>query len=253
MLLQEIVDFLDDYLGVGEWEFDSSSNGLQVEASFEVEKVAFAVDACMETFRKAAESGADMLVTHHGIVWGGLSKIAGIVARRIRYLFENSLSLYSAHLPLDAHPKVGNNVLLLKAAGFLVEEPFGFYKGRAIGFCGRNVGSDDGVSVKDVAGKLEKELDTEVKVFEFGHERVFKAGAVSGRGAFALEEAAEKGLDLLITGEAEHSAYHTAKELGINVIFAGHYATETLGVKALMDVVEKLGVEVEFIDVPTGL
>ena len=92
-----------------------------------------------------------------------------------------------------------------------------------------------------------------MKVLDFGGEGILRAGAVSGRGAFAVEEAAEKGIDLLITGEAEHSAYHTAKELGVNVIFAGHYATETLGVKALMDVVEKLGVEVEFIDVPTGL
>ncbi len=246
--LHEIVDFLNEYLGVDEWE-DASSNGLQVEASLEVGKVAFAVDACMETFRRAVECNADLLVTHHGIIWGGLERITGLTARRVKYLFENNLSLYSAHLPLDAHPKVGNNVCLLRVAGFLAEEPFGFYRGKAIGFCGKCV---EKTSLGDVVERLERELG-EVKVLDFGGEEIFKAGAVSGRGAFAVEEAAEKGIDLLITGEAEHSAYHTAKELGVNVIFAGHYATETLGVKALMDVVEKLGVDVEFVDVPTGL
>ncbi len=249
MLIQEIVSFLDDYFSLEEWEIDSSRNGLQVESCVEVEKVAFAVDACMDTFRKAVEANADLLVTHHGIVWGGIERITGMMARRIKYLLQNELSLYSVHLPLDAHSKVGNNVMLLRIAGFSIVEPFGFYKGRAIGFSGK---LDRVTEVGEIAEKLERELNTEVKILDFGGE-VLSAGAVSGKGGFAVEEAYEKGLDLLITGEAEHSVYHTAKELGINVIFAGHYATETLGVKALMDVVKKLGVDVEFIDCPTGL
>ncbi|AEA46879.1 Nif3-like dinuclear metal center hexameric protein [Archaeoglobus veneficus] len=249
MRLRELTFFLDEFLKTGEWS-ETSKNGLQVEGKEEVEKVAFAVDACMETFEKARDTNADMLVVHHGLVWGGIEYVTGIVAKRLRFLLENGISLYAAHLPLDAHPEIGNNVKLLEIVGAEVEEPFGFYHGKAIGFAGR---LSNGVELEELAAILEEKLQTEVRVLNFGCNRVKRIGAVSGRGGFAVAEAAEKGLDVLITGEAEHSAYHTAKELGVNVIFAGHYATETLGIKALMDVVDGLGLKTEFIDAPTRL
>ncbi len=246
MELSEIVSFLDEYLNIS--AFREASNGLQVEGCREVEKVAFAVDASLDAFLLAVEAGADMLVTHHGIIWGSISSVKGIIQQRLRFLLENELSLYTAHLPLDAHPEIGNNAMILRSVGVEPEEPFGHHGSEAIGY----------------AGKAEKEFDEILEVLEekfgetgylkFGDDVVRKVAAVSGRGAFSLPEAVEKGVDLLITGEAEHSAYHIAKEGNISVIFLGHYRSETPGIKALMMVVaDKLGLEVEFIEVPTGL
>ena len=248
MKLDEVVQFLDEYLKINEWS-DKSRNGLQVEGSSKVEKIAFAVDACMDSFKGAKRVNADMLIVHHGLVWGGIEYVRGITARRLKFLLENEISLYAAHLPLDAHPEVGNNVQLLKLVGAEVDEPFGVYHGMAIGYAGTI-----DASVDDVANAIKETLNTEVKLLRVGEDRVKRVGVVSGKGAFAIPQAVDSGLDLFITGEAEHEAYHVAKEGGLNVIFAGHYATETVGVKALMEVVEdKLGVEVEFVDVPTGL
>ncbi len=250
MKLDEIVQFLDEYLRINEWS-DKSRNGLQVEGNGEVEKIAFSVDACMESFERAKQADADMLVVHHGLVWGGIEYVRGIVARRLKFLLENGISLYAAHLPLDAHPEIGNNAQLLKILGAEISEPFGSYHGSAIGYAGEF--SED-KSVEEVASVIGKALNTEVKILRFGGAKVKKVGIVSGKGAFAISQAIDNGLDLLVTGEAEHEAYHLAKEGGLNVIFAGHYATETVGIKALMNVVKnEFSIEVEFIDVPTGL
>jgi len=252
MRLNEIVEFLDDFLKIDEWQ-DKSNNGLQVEGRKDVNRIAFAVDACLEVFAKAKERGADMIVVHHGLIWGGIDYVRGIVMRRLKFLLENEISLYAAHIPLDAHPKVGNNVQLLRIVGAEPEGRFGTYKGKEIGFYGR---LDEPRGVEDLARELERKLGCRVLTLKFGEETAKKVGAVSGKGAFALVEAAEKGLDTFITGEAEHGAYHIAKECEINVIFAGHYSTETLGVRALMNVIaEEFAGEVEvfFIDVPTGI
>ena len=246
MELFDIVSFLDEYLNIS--AFSEASNGLQVEGSSEVEKVAFAVDASLETFLLAVEADADMLVTHHGIIWGSISSVKGIIQRRLRFLLENELSLYVAHLPLDAHPEIGNNAMILRGVGVEPEEPFGYHGREAIGFSGRA-----GKDFHELLEALEEKFG-EVGYLKFGGDEVGKVAAVSGRGAFSLPEAVEKGVDLLITGEAEHSAYHAAKEGNVSVAFLGHYRSETPGIKALMRVVEdKLGLEVEFIDVPTGL
>ncbi len=251
MRLSEIVQFLDEFLEIGEWE-DKSNNGLQVEGKEEVERIAFAVDACLEVFRRAKEKGADMVVVHHGLIWGGIDYVRGVVKERLKFLLENDMSLYAAHIPLDAHPKVGNNVQLLRLINAEPEGRFGKYKGKEIGFYGR---FEKPVGIDELERKLKDRLGGRVTSLKFGKDRVERVGAVSGKGAFALIEAAEMGLDLFITGEAEHGAYHIAKEYGVNVIFAGHYLTETLGVKALMNVIaeEFTEVEVFFIDVPTGL
>ncbi|HID43156.1 MAG TPA: Nif3-like dinuclear metal center hexameric protein [Archaeoglobaceae archaeon] len=250
MKLEEIVNFLDEFLKIKEWE-DRSMNGLQVEGKNQVGRIAFAVDACIETFREAKKANADMLVVHHGIIWGGINSVRGLVMRRLKFLLENEISLYAAHLPLDAHPEVGNNAELLRIVGARIEKPFGIYHGKEIGYSGILSKSK---KLEDIKKILDLKLGVDSRVLKFGKDRVKKIAAVSGGGAFAVPEAGEKGIELFITGEAEHNAYHAANESSLNVIFAGHYTTETLGVRALMRILaERFDVEVEFIDVPTSL
>jgi len=246
----EIVGFLDGYLRVREWK-DDSHNGLQVAGDETVTKVAFAVDACMEAFRRAADSGADMLIVHHGLFWSPFRPVSGILRERLLFLLSNSISLYAAHIPLDAHPEVGNNAQLMKLLGAEIREKFGVYHGVPIGYGGR---LQDPMSAEDLAVMIGGELDSDVRTLMFGPQEVERVAVVSGGGAFATAEAVEKGYHVFVTGEVAHEAYHIAKEGGLNVIFAGHYATETTGLKALMNVVaERFDVDVEFIDVPTGL
>jgi len=248
--LYEIVEFLDDLLKVEEWQ-DKSNNGLQVEGKEEVKKVAFAVDACMEVFEKAKEIGADMIVVHHGLIWGGIDYVKGLIKRRLEFLLKNGISLYAVHLPLDAHPSVGNNAQILKAMGLEPIESFGVYQGKEIGYIGVY---DESKPLDDVLDLIREKVNQTLVVLDFGSEDVKRVGVVSGRGGFALVEAVERNVDLFITGEQDHSIYHLAKECGVNVVFAGHYATETFGVKALMRVVGgEFDIDVEFIDIPTGL
>ncbi|AIF70292.1 hypothetical protein PAP_09585 [Palaeococcus pacificus DY20341] len=248
--LYEIVSFLDEYLRINEFP-DKSRNGLQVEGKSEVERIAFAVDASMETFERANKWGADLLIVHHGLIWGGIEYVRGLIQRRLKFLLQNELNLYAAHLPLDAHPEVGNNAQLLKLLGLEPKEPFGSYGGISVGYVAE---FEEPKHMSFIAQTLAEKLDTNVKAFEFGREEVKSVAVVSGGGGFATVEAIEKGIDLFITGEFLHQNFHMAKEGGLNVIAAGHYATETLGVKSLMPLLkEKFGVEVLFIDAPTGL
>jgi len=246
----ELVAFLDEYLNVPAYP-DKSSNGLQVEGKEKVERVAFAVDTSLKTIERAVRGKADMLIVHHGMIWGGLEYVTGFHYKRLKALIENGLNLYVAHLPLDAHSEVGNNVGLLKLLGLEPKGPFGEYKGLSIGFYGEFAESQP---IEKVAQIIAEKLDTIVKTYEFGKREIKTVGAVSGAGAFALEEAYRKGIDLLITGEFDHADYLTALDLPQSVLVAGHYTTETLGVKALMELVrEKFGLSVFFIDEPTGL
>ncbi|RLI75685.1 Nif3-like dinuclear metal center hexameric protein [Archaeoglobales archaeon] len=249
MELSKIVSFLDKYLEIEKFN-DSSNNGLQVEGVKEIDKIAFAVDACFETFEKAAKINANLIVVHHGLIWGGIDYVRGILFRRLKFLIENGISLYAAHLPLDAHPEVGNNIMLLKMLNLKPKEPFGEYKGIKIGYIGE---FDEPKLFDEIVNTVEAKLNVKAKVLDFGDKGIRRVAAVSGKGTFSLNEAIKNDVDLLITGEAEHEAYHIAKDGKINIIFAGHYTTETLGIKALMGVIEqKLDVDVEFIDTPTG-
>ncbi|WP_297435673.1 Nif3-like dinuclear metal center hexameric protein [Thermococcus sp.] len=246
----ELVAFLDEYLNISAFP-DKSSNGLQVEGRGKVERVAFAVDTTLRTIERAVKGKADMLMVHHGMIWGGLGYITGIHYKRLKALMEGGINLYAAHLPLDAHPEVGNNVGLLKLLGLEPKGPFGDYRGLSIGFYGE---FEEPQPIEKVAQVIAEKLDTTVKTYEFGKRKIKTVGAISGAGAFALEEAHRKDIDLLITGEFTHADYLTAIDLPQSVLVAGHYKTETLGVKALMEVVkEKFGVNVFFIDEPTGL
>ena len=245
MKLAEICEFLDEYLNIKEYQ-DVSNNGLQVEGGEEIEKIGFAVDACMESFRAAKANSANMLIVHHGMIWGGIDYVKGVVRRRLEYLLRNGISLYAAHLPLDAHREVGNNVMILKKIGAEPQKEFGEYKGVKIGYSAE---FNSPKSVVEIAERFEHSL-----ILPFGTDKVRKVAVVSGRGGFAIPEAIEEGIELLITGEAEHEAYHVAKEGGLNVIFLGHYESERVGVESLRRVVaERLGIDTVFIHVPTNL
>ncbi|CAB50329.1 Nif3-like dinuclear metal center hexameric protein [Pyrococcus abyssi] len=247
---EEIVSFLDEYLSISSYP-DKSSNGLQVEGKEEVERIAFAVDACLDTIAKARAFNADMLIVHHGIIWGGVSYVKGLFAKRLKALLSSEMNLYVAHIPLDVHPEVGNNVQLLKLLNLEPLEPFGEYKGIKIGYIGE---FEEPKPLPMIAQILAEKLPVDyVRSYEFGLQEIKRVAVVSGAGGFAIEEASEKA-DLLITGEISHADYRTAEDLRVSVIAAGHYATETLGVKALMKLVrEKFGVKTIFIDSPTGL
>ena len=246
----ELVSFLDEYLQISAYP-DKSSNGLQVEGKEEVERIAFAVDTTLRTIERAAKGKADMLIVHHGMIWGGLEYVTGFHYRRLKALMESGLNLYAAHLPLDAHPEVGNNVGLLRLLGLEPKGPFGEYKGLSIGLYGE---FEEPQPIEKVAQIIAEKLDTTVRTYEFGEREIKTIGTISGAGAFALEEAHRRGIDLLVTGEFGHADYLTAVDLPQSVLVAGHYKTETLGVKALMELIRKrFGLGVFFIDQPTGL
>ncbi|WP_324734900.1 Nif3-like dinuclear metal center hexameric protein [Thermococcus sp. SY098] len=247
----EIVSFLDEYLNIKAFP-DKSKNGLQVEGKGEVNTIAFAVDACLDTFVKAKAFKADMVIVHHGIVWGGVEYVTGLIQKRLKFLLENDINLYVAHVPLDAHPEVGNNAQILKLLDLEPKEPFGDYGGVTIGFIGE---FEEPKPLPLIAQILVEKLKIDyVKSYEFGKQEIKRVGVISGAGGFAIEEAVKKNVDLFITGEFTHGSYRTAEDLRLSVLAAGHYATETLGVKALMPLLrEKFSVKTVFIDNPTGL
>lgn len=250
MELYELVSYMDDYLRVNEIS-DVSINGLQIEGKKEVKKVCLGVDSSLEIFKEASKRKADLILVHHGLIWGGLKSIRGLVKERISYLLENGISLYAAHLPLDMHPEVGNNIGLIKILNLSDPEPFGAYHGVKIGFKGKY---EKMKSVKEISKTLERALPAKVESFNFGPDKIKSVGIVSGGGGSAFEDCIKEEIDLFITGEPSHTIYHIAKEAGINLIFAGHYATEKLGVMALgKNIEEKYKIKTEFIDIPTGL
>jgi len=250
MELYELISYMDDYLRVTEIS-DVSINGLQIEGKKEVKKVCLGVDSSLEIFKEASKRKADLILVHHGLIWGGLKSIRGLVKERISYLLENGISLYAAHLPLDMHPEVGNNIGLIKILNLSDPEPFGAYHGLKIGFKGKY---EKMKSIKEVSKTLERALPAKVESFNFGPDKIKSVGIVSGGGGSAFEDCIKEEIDLFITGEPSHTIYHIAKEAGINLIFAGHYATEKLGVMALgKNIEEKYKIKTEFIDIPTGL
>ena len=247
--LNSIVRFLNAELRVRDIP-DTSRNGLQVRVPKEIRKVGFAVDASLTTFEKAAKAGCDMVVVHHGIKWKGLRDKTGLQRKRIAFLRRRRINLYAAHLPLDLHPEYGNNIELARLLGLTGIEKFGRYKGRALGYKGR---LSTPRTVGWVAGQLNRRIKADCKVLRFGKPAIRTVGIVSGGGSDAIGEAYKDRLDCFVTGEAPHHIYHEAKDLKKNVIIAGHYATETTGVRALMPLIgERFGVKVQFIDVPAS-
>ena len=255
MKRSELADFLDAQFAELMKNTDASNNGLQVLGRDEVRKVAFAVDACQTTFRMAAERGVDFLFAHHGISWGGgIRFVTGYNAARIGVLMQNGMSLYAMHLPLDGHPVVGNNAVLADLLGIPAggREGFCFCNGLTIG-CGGAL--PEPMAATELAALLDRELATQCRVFDFAGRKIGRVAIVSGGGAFAIDEAAAKGYDCLLTGEMGHANYHYAEEQGLAVIAAGHYATETTGPRAVMKAVRQRFPQLEclFVENPTGL
>ncbi len=255
MNLDTLTNRLDELLRTDDFaDIDGNANGLQVGPSTDqtVNHVAFAVDAAQATIDEAVTIGADMLVTHHGLWWEGTERLTGYSYDRVEALIEGDLALYVSHLPLDAHQELGNAARIGDLLSLTDRDAFGTYGTEHVGQQGR---LDPPQSIADIVVTLEEHLegDRGVHQLTFGDEQVESVGIVTGAGVDYLEPAAEAGLDLLITGEGKQHAHHLARELEINLLLAGHYATETGGVKGLCSVVGDWGVETTYLSHPMRL
>lgn len=251
MKLAELVRYLDEFLATRDIaDSELALNGLQVDGGEEVESIAVAVDACQAVIDDAANRRANLLIVHHGLFWDGLQPVTGRTHRRLGALLRNGIALYSSHLPLDRHAEVGNNAQLARLLGMDVSGWWGEYQGAPIGVWGElRMGRDE------LRSRLGAALGTTAPMLmPFGPEATGRVGIVTGAGGSMIAEARAAGLDTFITGEAKHHAFFDAEELGLNVFLAGHYATETLGVKALgAHLAERFRLPWTFIDHPTGL
>lgn len=248
--LGKLTSLLDRELRLDEFPDDESRNGLQVEGRERVLRIGVAVDACGYVFEKASERKIDFLIVHHGLIWGGIKSVKGLLGKRIRMLLGSGISLYACHLPLDWHPEYGNNAGLLKALSIKKAGEFGSYHGKRIGYWGRTARE---MSIEKFVATIDSRLKTTSSWISFGR-KVRNVGVVSGGGWSALNDAEKIDIDTFLTGEPSHSGYSLAEEMGVNLIFSGHYATETIGVKAVGEMLKrKVGLPVEFIDHPTGL
>ena len=231
---------------------DSSLNGLQVDNDgSELGKIAFAVDACLEVFKRAVDAGAGMLFVHHGLFWGKPLSIEGSHRERVKFLLDNNVALYAVHLPLDQHPSLGNNAILAERLGIKDPEPFGSYHGKKIGYKGT---LPVPLTVEEAVKRIGYMDRTPLGIFPFGKKESASCAVVAGGAAKMALEAMEEGIDLYVSGEASNSVYHHALEGRLNIIAGGHYSTEVWGVRRIMEeCVNQLGIDSEFIDMPTGL
>ena len=230
-------------------DWDGAMNGLQVENRGHVTRIAAAVDASLATVRLAVAAKADLLVVHHGLFWSPSHPWTGKRFELLRLLLENNLAVYSSHLPLDAHPQLGNNARLCAALGFKKLKPFFFAKGRLVGFQ-----SQTNISRGELSGRLAQAVGHAPVLLPGGPSICRRIGVVTGGAGAELKQAAAEGVDTFITGEGPHWTYALAEDLGLNVFYAGHYATETFGVKALAaQLSKKFNVPWTFLDHPTGL
>jgi dinuclear metal center YbgI/SA1388 family protein len=246
---EEIVAWCDELLEIDSFE-DYGPNGLQVPGAPEVDRIATGVTANLELLEAAVGSGAQLVLTHHGLLWGSeVTALSGPMAARLRALLCADASLAAYHLPLDAHPEIGNNALLRFELGLEADpRPFGEAKGRHIGVIGT---APEPVTIEELASRLAGVAGQDPLVFEAGPERIESVGVVTGAGGFALHEAGRLGLDALVTGEPSEPVMGEAREYGIHFLAGGHYATERLGIRRLGELVaEQFGVQHQFIDVP---
>jgi dinuclear metal center YbgI/SA1388 family protein len=249
----ELVKFLDQELALQEFSGDYSNNGLQIEGRDIVKKAVFGVDACQALFDAAVAKNADFIFVHHGISWGGEPRLwTGITAKRFAKLFKNDVSLYGAHLPLDANSTFGNNAVLAAIPEFSGLEKCCRYAGVDIGFCGNN---SEKLSVQMIADKYSAALPRKAVIYGDPDAVAEKAVFVSGGGGMdALNAAVALGAKLLVTGEMEHIMYHPALENGVTVLALGHYSSETTGPRAICKLVaEKFDIAAEFVDVYVDL
>src|SRR5277367_3792933 len=248
--LKTIVAHCDKTLRTHEiGDYDGAANGLQVENFGAVTKIAAAVDASIATIKLTIAAKADLLIVHHGLFWTSRQPWTGKNYELLRLLAENNLAVYSSHLPLDAHPKLGNNAQLCAALGLKNLKPFFLAHGQAIGFK-----SQTKISRDELAKKLERATGVKPKIIPGGKNICKKIGVATGGAGAESKLAASEGVDTFITGEGPHWTYALAEELKINVLYGGHYATETFGVKALAaELSKKFKMPWTFLDHPTGL
>ncbi|ELY83703.1 Nif3-like dinuclear metal center hexameric protein [Natrinema altunense] len=255
MELSSVVARLDEELRTADYaDLDASANGLQVgPEDRDLERVAFAVDGVRETIDRAVEADAGLLVVHHGLSWGGFDRVTGRTYDRIAPLIENDLALYVSHLPLDGHQQLGNAAGVADLLGLEDRAPFGELGPEYVGQRGT---AADPYAPDGLRDRLATNLETggqPVRHLDFGPDEIEDVAVVTGSGVDWLDEAVDAGADALVTGEGKGNAYHEAREAGLHVFLAGHYATETFGVRSLQDRVAEWGLETAFLDVPTGL
>lgn len=256
ILAGELARRLDLVLGVdGHPDYPSALNGLQVDHRGPVTRMAAAVDVSLRVIEGAAREGANFLLVHHGLFWGGNQRIVGSQFRRLQALFANDIALYSAHLPLDSHPEHGNNALLARELGLVPSRPFAMYQGAAVGVAG---------DADLPTAALVELLDTYARRhggrvrctgYAVAH-RTRRWAICTGAGASSdtIREAEAAGIDTLIVGEGPHHTAVEAPEHGLTVIYAGHYATETVGVASVTArIAEEAGLPWSFVSAPTGL
>lgn len=248
--LADIDAYLQDYLAVGRIpDFAGAQNGIQIENSGQVRKIAAAVDSHLPVIAAAVACKADLLLVHHGLFWQGVQPFRGPLYRKLKLALNHDLAVISLHHPLDAHPVVGNNALLARALGWEGGEPFFPFQGVPIG-----LKFPVDLARGDLLERLETALEGPVHLAAAGPERIRVAGICTGGAGSEIAAAAREGVDTFITGEGPHWSHTLAEELGINLFLGGHYATETFGVNALAaHLAESFDLEWEFIDHPTGL
>ena len=249
--LTDLIAYLDELLSPGDFD-DYGPNGLQVPGPPTVDAVATGVSAHRELFHRAAETSAQLVVVHHGLFWDFHPRaLTPAMKERLRLLFDNEIALAGYHLPLDAHPEVGNNALICEALGLERAEPFARHGGRSVGFVGR---SDQGVPLADLRARCTEVFGQDPFVWDTGPEVVRSVGIVSGGAASSFGEAIALGLDAFLTGEPAEHVMADARESGTHFIAAGHYATETFGVRRLGELLAaEFGVRHEFVAVPNPI
>ena len=250
MSLSEVVSYTNDFLRIREIsDWNNALNGLQIENSGSVTKIGASVDVSTRVLEAVAKQNVDLLVVHHGLFWPGLQPVTGVLRRQLELAFENNLALYSAHLPLDLHPQVGNNAQLADTLGLKSTQPFFEEKGQLIG-----VKALASLPRSELDSKLQKALNGPVKAFMFGPKKTGTIGIITGGAGSEIYKVAQEGIDTFITGEAPHWAAVAAEELRMNLLLGGHYATEVFGVKALAaHLSERFKVPWTFFDCPTGM
>jgi dinuclear metal center YbgI/SA1388 family protein len=247
-----IIEYLDGLLNPDSYD-DYGPNGLQVPGRDDIQTVVTGVSANADLFTRAREEGADLVVVHHGLFWAGPPRALDAASkRRLQLLFDADLALAAYHLPLDGHLEVGNNALLAAALGAGEVEPFGAHKRATLGVRARF--GDGGIAASELVARVRAATDREPLAFTDGPDPVQTIAIVSGAGADYLDDAIAEGLDAFVTGEPAERSMARAREAGVHFLAAGHYATETFGVRALGErLAQRFGVRHVFVDVPNPI
>lgn len=246
MKRDELEKLLNDYLKPDQFQ-DYCPNGLQVEGKEHIKKVITGVSASIELFKHAIEKKADAIIVHHGILWyKGPLIIKGSFKERIKLLLQNDINLFAYHLPLDAHPEIGNNAIIAKELGLKEVEPFGIFNGQNVGIKGKT----EPCEAENFFDRIKTKINNKAIFFPFGSRVISTVGIISGAAQKELRTAVEEGLDLYLTGEVSEETYHLAKEEQIHFVAAGHTATEEFGIRALTEFLKQHSpLDTEFIKI----